>query len=108
MKKIIFVVILITTTYGLWFYIVTRINVVNSEKISIGDTKNRVIEIMGEPKSVVNGSLLTDSIKTILFFYEPPFGASEGIDIYIDIKADTTVKITHYEEETRYIKPPAR
>jgi hypothetical protein len=94
MKKIIVITLIVITTYVLWFYVVTRINVINSEKISIGDTKNHIIEIMGEPKSVVNGSFKTDSIKKILFFYEPPFGASEGIDFYIDIKADTVMKIT--------------
>jgi hypothetical protein len=57
-----------------------RKNVSNSEKLEIGMTKEEVIKIMGEPDQII-GSYLDDSCK--IYFYEPPFGASDGIDVYI-------------------------
>ena len=57
-----------------------RKNVSNSEKLEVGMTKEKVIEIMGIPKQIVD-SYLYDSCK--IYFYEPPFGSSDGIDVYI-------------------------
>ena len=68
-------------------------NVENVKKIEIGMTKESVLEIMGIPdnarKSFLNP---VDS----MYYYEPPFGASEGI--YIQFNTTNTVnKIVDYE-----------
>jgi hypothetical protein len=86
--------------FALWFYINTHNNVINSKKIKIGDSRNLVIQIMGNPNDERTYKFKKDTLETNLLFYEPPFGASEGIDIYI--KKDTVSRITLYEGEARY------
>lgn len=57
-------------------------NVVNSEKITIGMTKKKVLEIMGVP-DIRRLSYFNN--KDTIYYYEPPFGASSGIYIqFID------------------------
>ena len=56
-------------------------NVENSKKIKVGMTVSEVNLIMGSPYSARKSwENKTDSI----FYYEPPFGASDGIRIYVD------------------------
>ena len=52
---------------------------------------NSVLKIMGEPKSIRFRFDERDSI----LFYQPPFAASEGIDLVI--KNDTLRQIVYFE-----------
>lgn len=70
-----------------------RKNVANSEKIEIGMTKEEVIYIMGEPdKKRLSFWNTIDS----MYYYEPPFSASEGIYIQFD-SIDTVNEIVPFE-----------
>ena len=67
-------------------------NVSNSEKLQRGMTTSDLLRIMGEPDNLrVRENEIVDSV----FYYQPPFAASSGIDIVI--KNDTIKKIHHYE-----------
>jgi hypothetical protein len=98
MKKIYSILsLLIFTLIFLYFFVTcseTSKNVTNAKKIKIGATRNHLIQVMGKPKWEGQLEHNMDTLKTILLVYEPPFGSSEGIDFYIDIKSDTVVKIT--------------
>ncbi len=58
-----------------------RKNVKNVKAIEIGMSKEAVIEIMGKPKNKRLSFL--NSIDS-MYYYEPPFGSSEGIHIQFD------------------------
>ncbi len=64
-------------------------NVLNSEKITIGMTKNEVLNIMGDADS--KHLSYFNNIDT-MYYYEPPFGASSGI--YIQF-SDSTGVVSH-------------
>ena len=55
-------------------------NVKNSLKISEGMPKLKVLEIMGDPDHIYLSSYNSDSI----YFYNPPFFSSDGIEIGFD------------------------
>ena len=96
-KKYSILSLLICTLIVLYFFVTcseTSRNVTNSKKIKIGDTRSHLIQVMGKPKWEGQLEHNLDTLKTILLVYEPPFGSSEGIDFYMDIKSDTIVKIT--------------
>lgn len=84
--------IIIIALFILYIYVSPRAlkarkNVARLEKVEIGMTKKEVIDILGIPDnkrlSFLNS---TDS----MFYYEPPFAASEGI--YIQFDSINTVK----------------
>ncbi len=56
-------------------------NVENSKRIVKGMGLDEVIRIMGEPNATYPGYF--DKRQTI-YYYEPPFASSAGIEIYID------------------------
>jgi hypothetical protein len=56
-------------------------NVENSERLSEGMNLNQVIEVMGKPDTIYPSYF--DKSQDI-YYYEPPFAASSGIEIYID------------------------
>ena len=58
-----------------------RKNVENIKSIQIGMSKAQAVEIMGKPKNKRLSFL--NSIDS-MYYYEPPFGASEGICIQFD------------------------
>ena len=67
----------------------TRQNVINSEKIKIGMTKIEVIKIMGKPD---DKRMSFFGSKDTMYYYEPPFAASEGIYIQFE---DSSKKVNH-------------
>lgn len=70
-----------------------RKNVENVKKIKIGMKKEDVLTIMGEPDNRRISFL--NSIDS-MYYFEPPFGASEGI--YIQFDSNNAVnKIIDYE-----------
>lgn len=68
-------------------------NVQNSKEIKLGMEKQEVLSIMGEPDSRrISYFNEVDS----LYFYQPPFGASSGIEIIFG--SDEKVnKVMYYE-----------
>ena len=67
-------------------------NVSNSEKLQLGMTTSDLIKIMGEPDNLrVRENEIVDSV----YYYQPPFAASSGIDIVI--KNDSIKNIYYYE-----------
>jgi len=70
-----------------------RKNVENVKNVEIGMGKNDVLEIMGTPDNRRISFL--NSIDS-MYYYEPPFGASEGIYIQFD-SSNTVNKIVDYE-----------
>ena len=56
-------------------------NILNSKKIFVGMDAKEVVKIMGHPKKSYNS--YSEDAKTI-YFYEPPFLSSSGIEIYLD------------------------
>ena len=67
-------------------------NVSNSEKLQLGMTTSDLIKIMGEPDNLrVRENEIVDSV----YYYQPPFAASSGIDIVV--KDDSIKKINYYE-----------
>lgn len=68
-------------------------NVENLKQIKIGMSKENVLSIMGVPDNKRISFLnQTDS----MYYYEPPFGASEGIYIQFDTKNKVN-KVVDYE-----------
>lgn len=68
-----------------------RKNVKNSERLEIGMSKSDMINIMGDPNDIYR--CYENSIDTI-YFYEPPFFSSDGIEVVI---SDKRIKrIVHY------------
>ena len=65
-------------------------NDTNSKKIIIGIPKVKMLEVMGDPDSKFYSTLKSGQE---VYFYEPPFAASEGINIYIDTLSDKVVRI---------------
>jgi len=62
-----------------------RQNVSNSLKIEIGMSKQEAIQIMGEPDDKRISSYISPCNKVdSMYYYEPPFGASDGIYIQFD------------------------
>lgn len=96
MKKtlsfIIFSIIAVLIYFGYKQFLAYK-NVKNSKEINIGIPKEEMLKIMGEPKAIHKAYL--DSTQ-IIYFYEPPFAASEGIDIYID-STNRVSRITYFE-----------
>lgn len=70
-----------------------RKNVENIKKIKIGMTKESVFDLMGAPDNTRISFL--NSVDS-MYYYEPPFGASEGIYIQFDTN-NTVNKIVDYE-----------
>jgi len=68
-------------------------NVENVKNVKIGMDKNEVLKIMRTPDNRRISFLnLIDS----MYYYEPPFGASEGIYIQFD-SSNVVNKIVDYE-----------
>jgi outer membrane protein assembly factor BamE (lipoprotein component of BamABCDE complex) len=68
-------------------------NVQNSKEIKLGMEKEEVLNIMGEPDS--RRISYFDEFDS-LYFYQPPFGASSGIEIIFG--SDKKVnKVLYYE-----------
>ncbi len=57
-----------------------RKNVSNTKNIEIGMNKKAMLEFMGEPDDTYPSYY---DNKDTIYFYEPPFMASDGIEIYI-------------------------
>lgn len=71
----------------------TQKNVQNSKEIKLGMEKEEVLSIMGEPDS--RRISYFDEVDS-LYFYQPPFGASSGIEIIFG--SDEKVnKVMYYE-----------
>jgi hypothetical protein len=68
-------------------------NVENSKKISIGMNEKEFIKIMGKPDSIFEE--YSDN-KLRIYYYEPPFASSSGIDIYVD-SSNKVCKIIYFE-----------
>ena len=68
-------------------------NVENSEKVKLGMFSNEVIEIMGNPDEIYP---MYGDENINIYFYQPPFGASDGIEFYFDTTSQV-VKIIPYE-----------
>lgn len=68
-------------------------NVQNSKEIKLGMEKKEVLNIMGEP----DGRRISyfDEVDS-LYFYQPPFGASSGIEIIFG-RDEKVSKVLHYE-----------
>lgn len=71
----------------------SRKNVENVKNVKIGMAKNEVLTIMGPPDNRRISFL--NSIDS-MYYYKPPFGASEGIYIQFD-SCDVVNKIVDYE-----------
>ena len=69
-------------------------NVENVKNAKIGMDKNEVLKIMGTPDNRRISFL--NSIDS-MYYYEPPFGASEGIYIQFD-SSNVVNKIVDYEK----------
>lgn len=69
-------------------------NVINSKKIQVDFSKDEMLIIMGEPDSKYFTPL---EIGKEVYYYEPPFGASEGIDIYVDTSTNKVARIVYFE-----------
>lgn len=70
-----------------------RKNVENVKRIEIGMPKKEVLRIMGLPD---NKRLSFLNQIDSMYYYEPPFGASEGI--YVQFSTDNTVnKVVDFE-----------
>jgi len=69
-------------------------NVLNSEMIKIGMTKEKVLEIMGVP----DGRQISyfNNVDTT-YYYEPPFGASSGIYVQFSDSTEVVNHIITYE-----------
>lgn len=75
-----------------------KVNYQNSTKVNEGISGKEVVEIMGRPTGINNDPTYLNELSESLgqaydsiFFYTPPFTASDGIYIYF--KKDTVVKI---------------
>lgn len=80
-----FLVFIALTFFYLLFKIKTRddkveLNIANSKKVKISMTPSEVLKIMGKPD--YSDTLDYKGLK--VYSYLPPYGASEGIDIYFD------------------------
>ena len=72
----------------------TKQNVTNSLKIEIEMSKDEVIQIMGNPDN--KGISYFNKVDTI-YFYEPPFGASDGIYIQFDFSTGNVNRIVLWQ-----------
>jgi hypothetical protein len=69
-------------------------NVINSERVKIGMSKFAVLQIMGEPDAKrISFFNATDT----MYYYEPPFAASEGIYIQFEDSSGKVNQIIPYE-----------
>jgi hypothetical protein len=59
----------------------TQRNADNVDKVAVGMSLNDAVTIMGKPDTVFS-SYYNDG--STIYQYEPPFAASDGIDIYVD------------------------
>jgi outer membrane protein assembly factor BamE (lipoprotein component of BamABCDE complex) len=98
MKKIksltlVLAIVLVSVT-GYFFYLNNKYwkNVKNSQSIKLGMNTEQVLEIMGPPKRTLK-SYFADSDS--LYFYQPPFMASDGIEIFF--KRGRVNRIASYE-----------
>ena len=99
MKKNVFIVIFgLSIFFGLFYVGVRQYeafrNDKNSKKIKIDDTTKHMIEIMGNPDSKYFSTLEKSQE---VYFYQPPFGASEGISIYVDTLSNKVVKLEFFK-----------
>jgi len=102
MKKVfVFIGVLVSLMVLVFFYFTewsvnarkSKENVVNSEKLKIGMDTLQVKEIMGEPDARSNYVTGND---IPLFYYQPPFLASDGIFIHFDSLGHVK-RITYFE-----------
>ena len=70
-----------------------RRNEKNSEKVNIGMSKYEMLEIMGEPDNIRQHPIENN---IHVYYYEPPFGSSEGIYIYVESET-AVIKIIRAE-----------
>ena len=78
-------------------------NVENSERVTVGMDKSHVVEIMGPPDN--SASFKNDAI-SIIYYYEPPFLASDGIYFMIDVNGkvvkEQQVSLTRGKNELNF------
>ena len=106
-KKIIIflsiILLIIGTTYSFLHYTPSarkaKQNVTNSLKIEVGMSKQEVIQIMGNPDD--KQISYHNSVDT-MYYYEPPFAASEGIYIQFDFSTGKVNKILLYGGNVGY------
>lgn len=98
MRNKIALIILLVLSFFVFIYVYlkeskARNNVINSERIAVGMNKAEVLEIMGSPDAK---QLSFENAIDSMYYYEPPFAASEGIYIQFDNKGIIN-KIYPYE-----------
>jgi hypothetical protein len=71
-----------------------KLNVLNSQNITIGMKKKDVIKIMGLPD--VKKLSFFNNVDT-MYYYQPPFGASSGIYIQFSDSSEVVNQIIPYE-----------
>lgn len=69
-------------------------NVINSKKVKLGMTKLEVYKIMGEPDAKQISFFNT---RDTMYYYKPPFAASEGIYIQVGDSSGKVNKIILFE-----------
>ena len=74
------------------------INIKNSKKLKVGQTKSEVIGYMGLPdkEQLTTGRGVGKSEKYL--YYTPPIGTSNGIIVYLNVKTDTVTEVILVEE----------
>lgn len=96
-------VLLIIIGVFLFFYFYEEkaaTNIKNCEKITIGNSKDVVIQTMGNPSSMsaystrINGKMDT----VINYEYDAPSLASTGVNMFFDADTSKVIKVECYEE----------
>jgi hypothetical protein len=70
-------------------------NVANCMEITIGMEVNQVVEIMGKPDNIIiyDGRVNYADMKILKYYYNSPFLASSGVEIYFDFQTNKVVYI---------------
>lgn len=82
-----------------WRFVVyernARSDVVNCYKLQEGMTHQEVLSIMGAPKTQVeyNGKVNYQNVEILKYHYNPPYGASSGVDVYFDKSTKRVLKV---------------
>jgi hypothetical protein len=71
-----------------------RHNVERSKNLYVGMKKVELLQVMGKPKEINYSKYETGKA---IYFYQPPFAASDGIEVYLDTANDKVTRIIPYE-----------
>ena len=78
----------------------SELNYQNCLKIKVGMLKYEVIEIMGDPDTIISSTRYKNEIT---LYYKPPPMASAGVDIIVDENTNRVIKVFCSEDDIKLL-----